>query len=74
LAPLQLTVRTWLLLVPPLEQPRLPLLPAGVCTTTLKLPGAAIIEDVMLTVSSELLTTVVARLAPLKTTTEEETK
>jgi hypothetical protein len=31
-------------------------------------------EEVMLTVSCELLTTVVARVAPLKTTTEEETK
>jgi hypothetical protein len=69
-----LTVRTWLLLVPPLEQPRLPLLPAGVCTTTLKLPGAGIIEEAMLTVSSELLITAVVRVAPLKTTTEEETK
>jgi hypothetical protein len=62
------------LLVPPLEQPRLPLVPAGVCTATLKLPGPAIMEDVMLTVSWELLVTVVTRLAPLKTTTEEETK
>jgi hypothetical protein len=31
-------------------------------------------EDVMLTVSWELLTTVVARAVPLKTTTEEATK
>ena len=61
-------------LVPPLEQPRLPLLPAGVCTTTLKLPGPAIMEDEMLTVSWVLLITVVVRVAPLKTTTEEETK
>jgi hypothetical protein len=60
--------------VPPLEQPRLPLLPAGVSTTTLKLPGAGIVEDVMLTVSSELLVTVVASVTPLKTATEEETK
>ncbi len=63
-----------MLLVPPLEQPRLPLLPEGVCTTTLKGPGPAIMEDVMLTVSWELLTTVVTRVAPSKTTTEEETK
>jgi hypothetical protein len=48
--------------------------PAGVCTTTVKLPAAGIVDDVMLTVSSELLTTVVARVAPLKSTTEEETK
>lgn len=71
---LQLTVRTWLLLVPPLEQPRSPLLPAGVCTTILKLPGAGIMEEAILTVSAELLTTTVARVAPLKTTTEEDTK
>jgi len=70
----QLTVRIWALLVPPLEQPRSPLLPAGVCTTTLKLPGAGIIEDVMLTVISDLLITAVERVAPLKTTMEEETK
>jgi hypothetical protein len=62
------------LLVPPLEQPRLPLVPAGVWTTTLKLPGPAIMEDVMLTVSWELLVTVVTRVTPLKITTEEETK
>ncbi len=31
-------------------------------------------EDVMLAVSAELLITAVARVAPLKTTTEEETK
>lgn len=70
----QLTVRTCPRLVPPLEQPRSPVVPPGVCTTTLKLPGAGIMEDVMVTVSSEVLITVVARGAPLKTTTEEETK
>ena len=68
-----MTVRVWALLVPPLEQPKSPLLPAGVCTTTLKLPGAGIIEDVMLTVISDLLITAVERVAPLKTSTEEET-
>jgi len=31
-------------------------------------------EEAMLTVISELLITTVARVAPLKTTTEEETK
>jgi hypothetical protein len=70
----QLTVRIWALLVPPLEQPRSPVLPAGVCTTTLKLPAPGIMEDVMLAVSWELLITLVARVAPLKTITEEETK
>jgi len=49
-------------------------LPAGVFTVTLKLPGAEIIDDVMVAVSWEWLVTTVARLAPLKTTTEEETK
>ncbi|HWI68976.1 MAG TPA: hypothetical protein VNS88_11455, partial [Nitrospiraceae bacterium] len=67
-------VRVLALLVPPLEQPRSPLLPAGVFTTTLKLPAAGIIDDVMSAVTWELLTTVVARVAPLKTITEEETK
>src|SRR5271165_2632963 len=37
----QLTVRAWLALVPPLEQPRSALLPPGVFTATVKLPGAA---------------------------------
>jgi len=60
--------------VPPLEQPRSPELPAGVCTSTLKLPALGIMEDVIFAVSSVLLTTVVATVAPLKTITEEETK
>jgi hypothetical protein len=70
----QLTVRTCPLLVPPLEQPRSPVVPAGVWTRAVKLPGAGIMEDVIVTVSWELLMTVVARVAPLKTTTEEATK
>ena len=70
----QLTVRVWAPLVPPLEQPRLPELPEGVCTWTLKLPAAGIMEDVTLAVSWELLTTVVARGAPLMSITEEATK
>ena len=69
-----MTVRTCPLLVPPLEQPRWPVLPAGVFTVTLKLPGAEIIDDAMVAVSWEWLVTTVARVAPLKTTTEEETK
>ena len=69
-----MTVRTCSLLVPPLEQPRSPVVPGGVFTTTLKLPGAGIMEDVMVTLSWELLATVVVRVAPSKTTTEEETK
>ena len=70
----QLTVRVWVPLVPPLEQPRLPELPEGVCTWTLKLPAAGTMEDVTLAVSWELLTTVVARGAPLMSMTEEPTK
>jgi len=68
-----LTVRTRTLLVPPLEQPRLPVLPAGVCTATLKLPGAGIMEEPMATVICELFFTAVARVAPLRSTMEEET-
>ena len=70
----QLTVRTCTLLVPPLEQPRSPVLPAGVFTATLKVPVAGIREDVMVAVSWEWLVTTVARTAPSKSTTEEETK
>jgi len=66
-----LKVRVWLL--PPLEQPRLPELPEGVCTRTLKVPGAGIMVDVMVTVSWALLFTDVVRVAPLNTTTDEET-
>jgi hypothetical protein len=47
----QLTVRTCPPLVPPLEQPRSPVVPPGVCTTTLKLPGVGIMEDVIVAVS-----------------------
>ena len=68
-----MTVRMRTLLVPPLEQPRLPLLPAGVCTAMLKPPGAGIMDEVIVTVSCELLFTVVARATPLRNTTEEET-
>jgi hypothetical protein len=60
--------------VPPLEQPKSPVVPGGVFTTTLKLPGAGIMEDIVVTLSWEPLATVVASVAPLKTTTEEETK
>jgi hypothetical protein len=59
--------------VPPLEQPRSTLLPAGVCTVTLKLPGAGIVEEVTVAVTWELVFTAVARGATLKTITEEET-
>ena len=48
-------------------------MPAGVCTAMLKLPGVGIIEELMVTVSCELLFTAVARVARLRSTTEEET-
>ena len=69
----QSTVRTRALLVPPLEQPTSPVLPAGVFTATLKFPRAGIIEEVMVPASWELLVTAVATVAPLKTIREEET-
>jgi hypothetical protein len=61
------------LLVPPLEQPTSPVLPAGVSTVTLKLPGAEIMEAAMVPLSWEPLFTAVATVAPLTTITEEET-
>jgi hypothetical protein len=67
------TVKVSVALLPPLEQPTSPVLPAGVCTRTVKAPAAGIIEDVMVTVSSALLFTEVVREAPLKTTTDVET-
>jgi hypothetical protein len=70
----QLAVKTCVLLVPPLEQPTSPEFPAGVCTTTLKLPTAGIMDDVIVTVISELLTTTVESVVPLKIRTEEATK
>ena len=70
----QLTVSSWPVLVPPLEQPRSPVLPAGVRISMLKPPAAGIAEDGMVTVSWVLLTTVAAKIAPLKITSEEETK
>jgi hypothetical protein len=59
--------------VPPLEQPRLLVLPAGVCTATSKLPGAGIIDALIVTVAWELLSTEVASVAPLKSSSEEAT-
>ena len=48
-------------------------LAAGVCTATLKLPGPGIIDDLIVTVAWELLSTEVASVVPLKTTSEDET-
>jgi len=72
--PDQLTVRTSPLLVPPLEQPTSLVFPAGVLTATVNFPRPRIMEDVMVAVSWEWLVTMVARVEPLKTMTEEETK
>jgi hypothetical protein len=69
----QSTVRTGALLVPPLEQPTSPVLPAAVFTATLKFPRAGIIEEVMVPASWELLVTAVAIVAPLKTISDGET-
>jgi hypothetical protein len=69
----QLTVRMRTLLVPPLEQPRLSVLPAGVRTAMLKLPGAWIMEELIVTVARELLSTDVARIVASKTTSDEAT-
>jgi hypothetical protein len=69
----QLTVRTRTLLVPPLEHPTSDVLPAGVCTEMLKVPGAVIMDALMVTSSCELLVTAVVTTMPLKSKTEEET-
>jgi hypothetical protein len=61
------------LLVPPLEQPTSPVLPAGVFTATSKFPRAGIVEEVMVPASWELLVTAVATVVPLKTIKEEAT-
>jgi hypothetical protein len=68
-----LTVKTRVLLVPPLEQPTSVVLPPGVCTETLKVPAAGIMAEVMVAVIWELVFTEVATTTPLKTITEEET-
>ena len=62
------------MLVPPLTQPRSPVLPAGVRISMLKPPGAVIAEDGMATVSWVLLTTAAVKIVPLKITSEEATK
>ena len=60
--------------MPPLEHPTSPVLPAGVFTAMVKLPGPEIMEDVIVTVNSVLFTTTVGIVVPLKTTTEAATK
>src|SRR5215470_13637453 len=67
-------VRVNVLLVPPLVHPRSPELPLGVLTSTLAVPGPSIRVVVSVTCSCVLLTTVVATVFPLMTTTDAETK
>jgi hypothetical protein len=67
-------VKTRGLLVPPLEQPRVPEVPPGVLTVTLVVPGPEITAVVIVTCNSEVLTSVVVRPFPLMTTDEDETK
>ena len=66
-------VRTRAPLVPPLEQARLPVVPPGVLTVTLAVPGPDIWAVVIVACNSSLLTNVVASAFPLMTTTEAET-
>src|ERR1019366_4979971 len=66
-------VNTSTLLLPPLAQPRSPEFPPGVCTTTFTAPGPEIKPVVIVTFNCLLLTTVVLRVFPLMTTTEDET-
>src|SRR5215472_14216658 len=67
-------VKVNVLLVPPLVHPRSPELPLGVLTAMLAVPGPAIRVVVSVTCSCVLLTTVVATVFPLMTTTDAETK
>ena len=67
-------VKVNVLLVPPLVHPRSPELPLGVLTATLALPGPEIRVVVSVTCICVLLTTVVATVFPLMTTTDAETK
>jgi hypothetical protein len=67
-------VKVNVLLLPPLVHPRSPELPLGVLTTTLAVPGPEIRVVVSVTCSCVLLTTVVASVSPLITTTDAETK
>jgi hypothetical protein len=67
-------VKVNVLLLPPLVHPRSPELPLGVLTATLAVPGPEIRVVVSVTCSCVLLTTVVATVSPLITTTDAETK
>ncbi len=69
----EVIVRTSALLVPPLEQARVPVVPPGVLTVTLAVPGPEIWTVVIVACNSVLLTNVVASPVPLMTTTEAVT-
>ena len=66
-------VNTRALLVPPLEQPRLPEFPLGVLTVTLTAPGAETKAVVIVACICWLFVTLVVSVVPLTTTTEDET-
>src|SRR4051812_3834712 len=61
-------------LVPPLVQPRLLEFPPGVSTATAAVPASVIKVLVSVTCNCLLLVMVVGKAAPLKITTEAETK
>src|SRR4051812_40709170 len=66
-------VRVLALLVPPLLQPRLPVFPEGVYTFTSAVPGSLMRVSVRVTCNCLSLTTFVAAVVPLTTTTVEGT-
>jgi len=66
-------VRVRTLLVPPLLQPTLPELPAGVLTVTFAVPGPEIKSVGSVTCTDSLLRTVVASVVSLMITTEDAT-
>jgi len=59
--------------VPPLVQPKSPVLPLGVLTATSAVPEAEITAEVTVACNCVLLVTTVLSLVPLMTTTEDET-
>ena len=63
--------RAWL--VPPLVHPKDPEFPLGVLTVTFAVPGAEIAAVVIVIFNCVLLRTKVLRVAPLTSTTDDET-
>ena len=66
-------LRTSTALLPPLSQPRLPVVPSGVCAETLALPAALISPLVTVTCIFVLLRTWVGIVVPLITATVDAT-